>query len=429
MQRAAAKTALTPICLMPFRGKLCRPIVAALSLAIACVGNATLATPDGYTKSVTEGSRFYRLVAHYMHGQEKVDFDIVVGCGVRSINYRDNDSSFDDIRDPLIFAKPTGDGGAVMQIVSDACRGETTDSGEVPPDFLPGAVWFDDKSDLSFGIGYTTEDAFENPRSKLKFLGAQIHPATADEWQAYQPLARTNLMRSRIYTYRGSVAQPNQEAIQAHLWDVQKLKVWRPWLLCTGIKRVKLSDPAERAALAALRPAGNPRFWMDDAKPETRQAKLSAISKADGKPGISVGAHDFGDYQDDYQSSGFPTRAHGGKFTPSAYPAEVFPFRDPRGLHWLTPAVGTSPVIDFDIDLDGGKNLGFIYCYSGLVNGTPVGDAHLPGYLERRFTTRIDGISVEVPGGADSAFSQGPFVGFFEGDQYYYFNTVVFSFQ
>src|SRR6185369_15657428 len=96
--------------------------------------------------------------------------------------YRDNEQSFDAVRDPLIFAQATRDGGAVMQIVPSACRGETTYGGEVPTDFLPGAVWFDSKDDLSFGVGYVSEDAFENPRSKLKFLGAEIRSATKAEW-------------------------------------------------------------------------------------------------------------------------------------------------------------------------------------------------------------------------------------------------------
>jgi hypothetical protein len=130
-----------------------------LLLAVA----SSCAHADGFTTSVTTGSHFYRLLSSYMHGNERVDFDIVVGCSIRATDYQDNEHSFDAVRDPLIFAKATEDGGAIMQIVSNACEGETTENGLVPQDFLPGVVWFDKKSDLSFGIGYVSEDAFSNP--------------------------------------------------------------------------------------------------------------------------------------------------------------------------------------------------------------------------------------------------------------------------
>ncbi|MBB4366908.1 hypothetical protein GGD66_008013 [Bradyrhizobium sp. CIR48] len=39
-------------------------------------------------------------------------------------------------------------------------------------DPLPLAVWFEDISDLSAGLGYASEDAYENPIAKLAFHGA-----------------------------------------------------------------------------------------------------------------------------------------------------------------------------------------------------------------------------------------------------------------
>src|SRR5882724_2435397 len=119
---------------------------------------------------VTDNTYFFRLTAKYLHGDEPVDFDIVVGCGVRFTAYRGTSIEHDVfIQDPWFFVRRTRDGGAVLQNVPNACHFETTDNGQVPKDLLPGAVWFDDATDLSLGIAYVTEDAFENPNSRLKF--------------------------------------------------------------------------------------------------------------------------------------------------------------------------------------------------------------------------------------------------------------------
>ena len=109
----------------------------------------TLAAQSGLADTSTppakNGSYFFRLTAKYMHGDEAVNFDIVVGCAVRVTVYGNDTNLYDAFRDPIFFVVPTRDGGAIMQIVPNACRGETSDNGDVPKDFLPGAIWFDDR--------------------------------------------------------------------------------------------------------------------------------------------------------------------------------------------------------------------------------------------------------------------------------------------
>ncbi len=155
------------------------------------------------TESTEDRSVFFRLIAKYRHGEEAVDFDIVVGCAVKVTGYGYGGSSYDAFRDPIFFVKETMDGAAVMQIVPDACQGQTTENGKVPPDFLPGVIWFDNARDLSLGVAYVSEDAFENERSKLTFLGSSIRKATRAEWEAFQPTAARNLLDSgRLFSGR-----------------------------------------------------------------------------------------------------------------------------------------------------------------------------------------------------------------------------------
>lgn len=194
------------------------------------------------TRSVEDHGVFYRLVSKYQHGNEIIDFDIVVGCGVRVTRYGDGDKSYDAFRDPVVYAKAISGGAAVMQIVPSACLGETSDNGRVPDDFLPGAIWFDRADDLTLGIAYVTEDAFENQKSKLTFLGASIHAATRKEWEEFQPMAAKNLIGPMpLFAFPKT---PDPDEVKRNLGDNQALtKLW-PGMSCHVVTSLPLSEAA-----------------------------------------------------------------------------------------------------------------------------------------------------------------------------------------
>jgi hypothetical protein len=368
---------------------------------------------------------FFRLKASYLHGSEQIDFDIVVGCSVWVTAYKDGEKSYDAVRDPLFFVKATQDGGALLQIVPNACRGQTTKNGDVPTDFLPGAIWFDSKDDFSFGIGYVTEDAFESPRSKLKFLGGTITKATRREWKAFRPIAAQNLLSPRPYTW-GDIPRPEWREIHENLWNKSKIAEWRPLLSCRGIWRMELVDPQQREALHQYWPAAKPRYW--------RPSKVDGIIRqlADLQSDREITGPDgpLSKYRFVYAQSGFPTRAGGGKFLSgdrwSQIPAELYPVRANVGVPWLDPSLASAETLHFDVDLDGGQNRGFVYCYHQLYPGDPISEQHIPNYFRRSIETRLDGVSVEPRQEAGEAVT-GIRSQFFEDDRYYYFGVMDFS--
>jgi len=322
-------------------------IVSIIALGGLVLAASQLLAPS-YVRSVEDHKVYFRLLAKYQHGDETVDFDVVAGCGVRVTRYGDGDSSYDASRDPVIFAKRTSDGGAIWQIMPGACGGETTENGLVPKDFLPGAVWFDSADDFSFGIAYVTEDAFENPRSELKFLGASIHKATREEWEAFQPVAATNLVDSRPFTWGNPrVADPKQ--FLAGLWDKTTVAKWRPAIHCYMVQRYRLTDLAAREVLRRYWPKSRPRFWMpqrdeyDVIGPVIKNAEFSDVPRDL--------LFSFGHYQ----SRAFPTRAGGGMLGSgrpgSQLPSEVFPLRSDDGIPWLNRDLERAKVIYRDIDL------------------------------------------------------------------------------
>jgi hypothetical protein len=111
-------------------------VLAAVLILSSCGGT-------GVTKSVNDSAYFYRLQAQYSHGDEPIDIDVVVGCSVRVTESRGGDSGFLAAIFPRFYVQQTRDGHEVMQILPLICRGQTTKNGRVPPDFLPGIIWFD----------------------------------------------------------------------------------------------------------------------------------------------------------------------------------------------------------------------------------------------------------------------------------------------
>jgi hypothetical protein len=391
--------------------------VAIATAVLVAVGTLFLSSSStrSDTRTIEDRSVFFRLITKYQHGDEVIDFNIVVGCAVRVTRWGDGDKSYDAFRDPAAYVKPTRDGAAVLQMVPSACRGETTANHEVPDDFLPGALWFDRADDLSFGIAYVTEDAFESPRSKLKFLGAKIVPATREEYIAFEPIAAKNLMDPRpLFAF---LPLPSVEEFRKHLGDSRALtRIW-PGLGCDAVLRLHLTDPAERAIIAEYWPDSKPRYWMP-----TKQ-QLEEIRKRIGiYTEVTVDGRDAKAYSKlNYNTAnGFPTRAQGGtigsRHKPwDKLPPTVFPIRRDEGIPWATREYQTANKLYRDIVLDGGDMRGFAYCYA-WVPGQYLG---VPAYLNGNFETRVDGEPI-FGEASDTRMPRDRPWPFFERDEYFY---------
>jgi hypothetical protein len=370
-----------------------------------------------FADSTHDRGVYYRLLAKYQHGDEIIDFDIVVGCNVRVTRYGDGDKSYDALRDPVVYAKATNNGHAVMQMVPSACLGQTTDNGEVPEDFLPGALWFENAGDFSLGIGYVTDDAFEGPKSQLKFLGASIHAATRDEWLAFEPSAAKNLFNPKpLFSY---APLPDTAEVKRNLGNSRRLSELLPFRGCYVVTRVHLTSPEDRAIIGHHWPTDKPRFWRpsnSDFRKIFEQLQLYTRVEADGRP--------FRDYlRLNYETSqGFPTRTHGGvigsKHRPyDKLPPTIFPLQRDEGIPWVSTTALTAKTLYRNVDLGTGANRGRAYCYAEL-SGDQYG---FPAYASGSFSTLVD----ELPIVGEDANTDEPLHArprpFFENDEYFYF--------
>lgn len=365
-------------------------------------------------------SVYYRLKASYLHGSEAVDFDIVAGCSVRVTNYKGSDSSFDAFRDPLFFVRATQDGGAVLQIVPNACGGETTENGRVPADFLPGAIWYENKNDMTLGFGYVIEAAFEDPKAKLRFVGATITKATKGEWEEFQPVNRENLGDPRAYN-RGHEPQPTKSDWIASAWDKDRLAQLMPNFSCFGVARYHLTGVAARELVRSYWPDSRPGFWVPN---EDARERLKALFIASNWRNLPVDDESFADFVFRYEGFGFPTRARGGTIysgNPWGHqlPSRIYPVRADIGLPWLDTALATAPALYFDVDFKAPVDAANLYCYSVFSGSSPGLNVHFPDFAKRRFDARIDGVAIDAVGNETSAISQGLWQ-FYERDEFFY---------
>jgi hypothetical protein len=247
-------------------------------LALLSSSKSTNATNSAgvVTESQESSAYYFRMRARYTHAGKPVDFDIVVACGIHVTRYRGGETGFLAARYPRFFVQRTHDDHEVMQIVPIACRGETTENGLVPADFLPGVIWFDKPGDHRFGIAYVSEDAFESHNSQLKFHGASIENATSAEWEEFQKRAADNEgMRSRYYD-RPIYWTVDAQTIASGGGKEIEAAYARG---CSGVIRYKLSEAA-RAVVRKYWPASNPLYWASSDRDSGPWPELFALERS-----------------------------------------------------------------------------------------------------------------------------------------------------
>jgi hypothetical protein len=369
----------------------------------------------GVTKSVNDSAYFYRLQARYSHGDEPIDIDVVVGCSVRVTEYRGGDSGFLAAIFPRFYVQQTRDGHEVMQILPLICRGETTENGLIPADFLPGIIWFDKAGDRRFGIAHVSEDAFENPNGKLKFHGATVQKATLAEWEAFRKRAAGNEgFRERYYTpdLRAGDAARVRESRGADIEAASSI------LACRGVSRYELSEAA-RAELRKFWPANRPRYW---ASKGGNSEAFKALRHLESTTPIFVNGFRYEQHftRAAYTYTGFPTRARRGvaySKHPRLVPPEFFPMRRDLGIPWIfSERVALSPYVGADVEIASGPGKGFFYCYQTYSESTGLYEI-LPDLRKRTAQIRVDGQPVWTP--EPKRWNVPPRT-FFEHDRYVY---------
>ncbi|PBB38900.1 hypothetical protein CK221_04480 [Mesorhizobium sp. WSM3868] len=327
-------------------------------------------TKDAYIDRGT----YFRLKVDFAYKGEQQHYDIVVGCNVLNIHYKDSSSTYEAGLTPTVWGQRMSDNKAVVVRAPDACRGDTTENGGVPADFLPVMVVYDNANTVAFGTGYMTDDAYRSPKSVLRFDKATVERATRAEFDAFRANGPQNIItRSQYHSAQND-------------YQLGLLGLARTYPAfgrsCSAFSRWKLTGP-EREIVRKYRPANAARYWTisDPAAGaayanEIREARKKA-KKQTRDDGLTLGLNggfwqpDFGALRrDGVQLVGLKASSKGSSTTRAAafYPADTSMRQDKWPVE-RTARIAAYEVLQSvnttNIDIDGGLNRGFAYCYSG----------------------------------------------------------------
>jgi len=288
-----------------------------------------------FTKSVdvkTAGQDrgyYYRLKARLTYKGEPLEFDIVVGCNVRITTYQDNDRTVEVGIAPMVYGLKMKDGRGVVIRPPEACNGETTENGKVPAALLPLLVTYENADQPWFGLAYASEDAYESPTSELKFLGATISRATAEEWREWR---RTEAPKNFITYKLLGINEKNR-------FDHQH---WYPGYramgsLCTTFSWVKLPESV-REAIRPYWPPSKPYYWYAN---EDSLRAFRAAGDFDGQKKILFEGHPLRSY--------FPAEAYFFPGLPRHQPGAMIFYKD-RVVGDLYPAMSDLSINRLDAD-------------------------------------------------------------------------------
>jgi hypothetical protein len=330
-----------------------------LAIFLLALGSGLLSYSSRPLAAVSQEGSYFRLKIGLSHKGEPIDMDIVVGCGVRITESRLTGNSVDIMSMyPFVYAMPISGGHAVLVRTVEIsgggdyrlCRGGTTANGTVPKDWLPVIVWYDRADDLSHGIAYLTQDAYENPNSQLEFHGAVVEPAARSDFDSFMATKPHNLVPAYSADWMCCTHAPFIREVKDITPEIaaDPRKAW-PFSLhptCRGVKRLPLTAQ-QRERVRELWPADHPHIWAPDSdvQQDLRFKMLTDLRSS----------HENYPSHYDLPGAQSPTWRY-----PPVYPVSV-----DYALARMSKEIGGNNPYFLDVLIgDGTTNKGFIYCDS-----------------------------------------------------------------
>ena len=363
-----------------------------------------------FTRSVeVDRGTYFRLKLDFAYKGTPQNYDVVYGCNVRQIRYKDGSRTVEAGMAPALYGRRMDDGQLVAVRTPLACRGETTANGRVPEHVLPLMIVYRDADAPAFGIGYISDEAYDSPLSELRFGRAVIEAATEGDYRAFRARADNALARPR----------PGKADIVEDALTIEEARYagFEIGTVCRAALRTLIPEGI-RDFVRAEWPADRPRYWGS----KRRQEGVPYARREVGNYIIDHGGLVVSDrpedgtkvlvdmrFSDGSPDGGMPNRY--GETVRNLYPrwpGAYYPLESEAALRrWLTGA--WAPPWRFDdqrvtqnaVDVRSGLTRGFAYCGRG--------------YEHVDNSVKVDGITAR-PEGWGSAFENDTYL-YLTGEQ------------
>ena len=233
------------------------------------------------TSTLVRGS-VWRITADYLYKGQPMTLDFAEICGSVVTRYGGGSRSYDPLSGPKVYGRKTFDGKVLAIIYGGAFCSlhENWPRGGLPENFLPLTVIFDDPDTLSSGVFYTSDEAYRNPSSDLKWLGGRVALLSSKDYLEYRKTAEPNAVRSLLNDWEG----PETDLRAAYPGKRPSIAV-----SCFSFAKVKLTDGA-RALVREVWPESRPRYW----NPGSDREMLALSQRVENKlreEGVDVSAY------------------------------------------------------------------------------------------------------------------------------------------
>ena len=353
-------------------------VSAVLGAVVLAIGALVYANQSGFqwTKAhqVSHGP-FFRVDVKLKYKGEPLDMSFEVTCSAHITTYADNSNSYDVGLTPNVYGRRMSDGQAVVVRPPDACHGETTDNGQVPKNFMPVIIVYEDANTMAFGKAYISDDAYNGPISELTFESATITASNQTNFETFRKDGPKNAVTREMWWSR------QDENIDAE----QGLKHFYPTFgeHCDFRSRFNVPDilkPILRASPSYR--AGE--YWSPTEQKEIMatfgqifgQKKVNGVevmvtTEKDPTPRLhndyELSHPDLGVSRDSGKSWVSSTKFWTDYRSPSVYPmaSNFASGKFPSDLSkWQEPLEKLKTQPGYYTDIKNGKYRGFVYCYS-----------------------------------------------------------------
>ena len=324
-----------------------------------------------FVKSVQQDKGVYfRLKVKLAYKGEPQDFDIVVACTARQINYASGGRTYEAGLVPSVFGRRMADGKGLIVRPPDACDGGTTENGDVAPDLLPLVVVYDDAETLAFGTAYLTDDAYDSPLSVLKFGGAVIERADLAAFEKFRSEQPNLITRSSYHTVGSAKGFRKLGLPPARI---------PMGIGCYGYVRFRLAE-AEKEHAHKLWPIERPRFWTpvtNQDRDEIHPLRYGQLVLSDSPSAVPTPSDLVSILENGTANQGMPRRhpigwGKGRRLVASSYYPDIGGW---IALPWPADAavraetiLRDGPHVEASIDFRDGAMRGFGYCRPEPIN-------------------------------------------------------------